>query len=55
MAMTEMDRALAMFPGDKLYDYLIKNDFTMYDARMGVQLINGMVKDFKVRKLIDFP
>ena len=35
--------------------YLIKSDFTMYDARMGVQLINGMVKDFKVRKLIDFP
>ena len=51
MVMAELDRALTMFPGDKMYDYLTKNDVGMTDARTGVTMIKGMVKDFKVKKL----
>ena len=50
MVMGEFDRALTMFPGDKMYDYLTKNDVGMSDARTGVTMIKGMVKDFKVMK-----
>ena len=51
MVMGELDRALTMFPGDKMYDYLTKNDVGMSDARTGVTMIKGMVKDFKVKLL----
>ena len=51
MAMTEWDRALTMFPGDKIYDYLTKKDVPMSVIRTGVTKIKGMVKDFKVEKL----
>ena len=50
MVMAELDTALTMFPGDKMYDYLTKNDVGMSDARTGVTMIKGMVKDFKVMK-----
>lgn len=56
MVMAELDRALTMFPGDKMYDYLTKNDVGMTDARTGVTMIKGMVKDFKVKilKILSF-
>merc|ERR1719370_1823582 len=36
-----------MFPGDKMYDYLTKNDVGMSDAKTAVTMIKGMVKDSK--------
>ena len=55
MVMAELDRALTMFPGDKMYDYLTKNDVGKSDAKTGVTMIKGMVKDFKVRKWRCYP
>ena len=49
--MEELDRALTMFPGDKMYDYLTKNDVGMSDAKTAVTMFKGMVKDSKVKKL----
>ena len=49
--MRELDTALTMFPGDKMYDYLTKNDVGMSDAKTAVTMIKGMVKDSKVKKL----
>ena len=49
--MAELDRALTMFPGDKMYDYLTKNDVGKKDAKTGVTMIKGMVKDSKVKLL----
>ena len=51
MVMEELDRALTMFPGDKMYDYLTKNDVGMSDAKTAVTMFKGMVKDSKVKKL----
>ena len=49
--MRELDTALTMFPGDKMYDYLTKNDVGMSDAKTAVTMIKGIVKDSKVKKL----
>ena len=48
MVIAELDGALTMFPGDKMYDYLTTNGVGENDARTDVTMLKGMVKDFKV-------
>jgi len=47
MIMVELDRAMKMFPGNKLSEYLAKNNVGTNEAKLGVNMIKGMVQDFK--------
>ena len=49
--MNELDRVLKLYPGSTLAEYISKNGVSKNEAQMGLNILQGAIKDSKVIKL----